>query len=838
MRMCFQLAKKNCCTALAFILILLAQLVIAPLPLAHAGAILQDRNVRITDAGAEDARHIDMVRIAEHEGKLYAVWEDNRDDETFGVYFARSTDGGKTWSANIRVSDWHEDHWSNMPDIAVQPDGTIWIVWHQYYDSQSNMQNDIRVAKSTDGGVTFQVSDLANGFDRDSDLWKNRIVVDKSTGGVYILSHLYGSDTDSEGFNPTLLRYDATNDEWYPTLINDVMHTGRIHGSGYINDYGPWISLDARDGLICAVWEDRGRHVDERKPIYGACSTDGGVSFGPNFLISADDNVRPEIAIGPDGELYVIYTVDAESQHNIRLRRSTDQGATWSDAILVTNVDSLKVRQWEMSVDANGQLLIVFVRDLLSRSDLYLATSVDQGANFSLIRLEDDQGSYPDSADQFDPSLAVGGTGESTYAYIAWKDDRNIDREIWFQRALLDGIPPTAPTNLATAAAERAVILTWNASEDATGISGYRVYRSTSKTGPFVELTVRNAPTTTYVDVELDATTYFYRVAAIDNTGNTGPVSAVISGAAQAADSSPIQGTIAYEVGNNVHIRNLAGAPNERTLTDATQPRFSGDGSRLYFRTGGSIFSQPVAGGTPELYLAVEGLSDYDLSGTESHYAGIVYRQLVAPGAVGGFCSLFEPTFGRPGQTLYTSQYDYGSEVALSADQRWLAYRTAGFCNVAGSGAYIPPKLCLVDLASSSEDRELCLDGYDYRTPDFAPSGSWLVFAAPFTGQDEIWKAQIQEDGTLVNYVQLTRGPEGQKSRSPSWSSDGKWIVFQRDVLPGVEEQWQLFAVRADGVGGRALGLDGERPAWLGGGSGEQPPIVGADQIFLPLIAR
>ena len=36
MRMCFQLAKKNCCTALAFILILLAQLVIAPLPLAHA----------------------------------------------------------------------------------------------------------------------------------------------------------------------------------------------------------------------------------------------------------------------------------------------------------------------------------------------------------------------------------------------------------------------------------------------------------------------------------------------------------------------------------------------------------------------------------------------------------------------------------------------------------------------------------------------------------------------------------------------------------------------------------------------------------------------------------
>lgn len=114
--------------------------------------------------------------------------------------------------------------------------------------------------------------------------------------------------------------------------------------------------------------------------------------------------------------------------------------------------------------------------------------------------------------------------------------------------------------------------------------------------------------------------------------------------------------------------------------------------------------------------------------------------------------------------------------------------------------------------------------------------GKIEAVTSPFTGQYEIWKAQIQDDGTLTNFVQLTRGPEGQSSLAPTWSSDGRWIAFQRDIQPGADENWQLYVVRANGVGVRALDIAGERPAWQGGDDGGDPP--GEGEVFLPSIAR
>src|SRR5690606_21621623 len=169
--------------------------------------------------------------------------------------------------------------------------------------------------------------------------------------------------------------------------------------------------------------------------------------------------------------------------------------------------------------------------------------------------------------------------------------------------------------------------------------------------------------------------------------------------------------------------------------------------------------------------------------------------------------------------------------IALSADRKWMLHRTEGFCNTATAGVYTPPRLCVTNLEAS---QTACLtDGIHYRTPDFAPEGNWFVFAAPFTGQEEIWKAQIQADGSFSNFVQLTNGPAGQPARWPSWSGDGNWIVFQRDVDTSSGEDWRLFTVRADGVGVRALDLAGERPALLSeGGAVPLPPLDHA--IYLP----
>jgi chitodextrinase len=82
-----------------------------------------------------------------------------------------------------------------------------------------------------------------------------------------------------------------------------------------------------------------------------------------------------------------------------------------------------------------------------------------------------------------------------------------------------DTTPPTAPTNLtATAVSTSQVNLSWSASADDVGVTGYKVYRN----GAFLA----NATATSYADTTTQAgTTYSYAVYAYDAAGNLSPAS-------------------------------------------------------------------------------------------------------------------------------------------------------------------------------------------------------------------------------------------------------------------------------------------------------------------------
>lgn len=411
---------------------------------AKAQPVVDGPNVRVTDAGLNGGI-VDNVRLAEQDGVIYAVWEDDRGNfdrsSVNGIYFAKSTDGGATWGPNLRVNEDPYDDWPSRPDIAVQPDGAIWVVYHLAYDNDVNPKNDLRLARSTDGGASFTVTNLVNGEDRANDLWLARIAADAGTGDIYVMSQRNGGGETVEGTDLFLLRYSAAMESWEPepTIINDRASAGRM--SGAFSSDGAWFSLTTRDGVICAAWEDRGRSTTERHPIYGACSSDGGASFGANFKISEDDGIQPALRLGPEGELYAAYAIDSDASRNVKLRLSTNLGATWQPTRPVTAVRSYRLRDWELDVTDDGQVVLVYVHEMASRGDLYFAASLDQGVTFTQARLEDEQGRYPDSAEQYAPALAVGGSGQGTWAYVAWMDDRNIEDEIWSARVILGGEP-------------------------------------------------------------------------------------------------------------------------------------------------------------------------------------------------------------------------------------------------------------------------------------------------------------------------------------------------------------------------------------------------------------
>ena len=98
-----------------------------------------------------------------------------------------------------------------------------------------------------------------------------------------------------------------------------------------------------------------------------------------------------------------------------------------------------------------------------------------------------------------------------------------------------DTTPPTIPgTPTATAVSSTRIDLSWAASTDAVGVSGYRIYRNGSNT-PLATVT-----TTTYSDTSVAASTaYTYTLRAFDAAGNE----STASGAGSATTPAPPSGS-------------------------------------------------------------------------------------------------------------------------------------------------------------------------------------------------------------------------------------------------------------------------------------------------------
>src|SRR5207302_322985 len=97
-----------------------------------------------------------------------------------------------------------------------------------------------------------------------------------------------------------------------------------------------------------------------------------------------------------------------------------------------------------------------------------------------------------------------------------------------------DTTPPTVPTGLrASAVSSSQINLSWTASSDNVGVSGYRVYRGGTQIG--------TPSTTSFTDTSVSAsTTYSYTVAAYDAAGNVSAQSSPASATTPAPpDTTP-----------------------------------------------------------------------------------------------------------------------------------------------------------------------------------------------------------------------------------------------------------------------------------------------------------
>jgi hypothetical protein len=275
-------------------------------------------------------------------------------------------------------------------DTSIAVDGSN--IYISYFD---NTNNDLKFAKSTDGGDTWDPASIKT-IDSTGDVGEYTSIALNSSN-VYIS---YFDDTNND------LKFTKSTDNgntWEPGNIKTV------DSIGYIGDF---ISM-AVDGLnIYISYHDFGNN--DLKFIK---STDGGNTWDSANKRTVDSAgfVGRYTSIAVDGSnVYISYYDDIS--YDLKFARSTDGGDTW-DPVNIKTVDSTGEVGLFTSICVNGSNVYISYYDT-TNNDLKFARSTDSGttwdpANIKTVDSTDRIGAYT--------SMAIDGSN----IYISYYDLTN-----------------------------------------------------------------------------------------------------------------------------------------------------------------------------------------------------------------------------------------------------------------------------------------------------------------------------------------------------------------------------------------------------------------------------
>jgi hypothetical protein len=303
--------------------------------------------VRVNDRPGDAAPHEQapaQVAVGP-DGAVYLLWQNNtkvagRRFPASDLRFARSMDGGRTFSPAVTVNDdaggtpsSHTFH-----DLAVAPDGTVWASWidsrrkdaaraarpkpagppqpsghgHKHMADEDDLPpSEIRVAKSTDGGRTFGPSVVVD--TAPCPCCRTRLAFGPD-GSVYVAWRKeYGGDV-----RDVVVARLAAGQAAFSAPV-------RVHADAWVfpacPHSGPALAVDAR-GRVHVGWYT-GR--EGRQGVWYARSEDGGRSFAaPVALVTGTDIPPSQVALTARGDdVLAAWDDRAQGSRRIALARIT-----------------------------------------------------------------------------------------------------------------------------------------------------------------------------------------------------------------------------------------------------------------------------------------------------------------------------------------------------------------------------------------------------------------------------------------------------------------------------------------------------------------------------------
>ncbi len=403
-------------------------------------------NVQVNAAEGTPAtqRH---PRAAAAGGRLYVVWDDDRDGYE-NVYMAVSSDGGATFAGDLKISANPAGSVVELfPQVAIAPrQNLVYVTWQEFTSGRNDDAGRIMLARfdlaGTKLGADVRVDNGADGFGK----WTPQVVVDPSGDPTVVWVDERDSGPDGVQFEHIYFGHSGDLGMTFrPSARIDDVGVRRgvgtdAHAVKVDNRWRPAVAI--RNRRLFVAWADFRRYNWD---IYS--SRTSVTRRRPTKNVRVDDftalerlNTEPTIVVDAKSGLASVAWTDIrarEADSNIFFTQATKRSASRfqparqlddSRVGFDPDVDTPTAQSHPDMKNADRTICVAWQDDRGGTNDVYFKRSLDAGATFSADERVDDTASGPSA--QTAPSVAIDTTA-GTRCYVIWEDTRNGNSDVF-----------------------------------------------------------------------------------------------------------------------------------------------------------------------------------------------------------------------------------------------------------------------------------------------------------------------------------------------------------------------------------------------------------------------
>jgi hypothetical protein len=305
---------------------------------------------------------------------------------------------------------------SNTWAVAAGGD-TVHAVWTDNRDGN----DEIYHKRSTDAGATWEADQRLTNVDRRS--WCPSVAVAGATVHV-----VWEDNRDVDWFDVYYQRSTDAGATWSGDL--------KLSASGMA--FGP--SLAVSGDTVHVVWD--GLPSDTAGiplEVYYARSTDAGATWDSVVRLTNDTaDYAWQPAVAAAGSTVHVAWYDGRNgpayPAEIYYKRSTNNGATWSGDVRLTN--SAPASEWVSIAAADNRVHVVWTDTRDSGTyEIYYKCSTDNGATWPPSPAGDQRLTSPDGQNSYFPSVAATGAN----VHLVWNDTRGSGTAEVYYKSSTDG---------------------------------------------------------------------------------------------------------------------------------------------------------------------------------------------------------------------------------------------------------------------------------------------------------------------------------------------------------------------------------------------------------------